>query len=149
MTDQEQHKMQKYQEIVTKGRLPTITVAEEDLEALSDIAESLLGVMPDVGHFLDRELSRAQLRPLRLITNRVVVMGSLVEFTRGAEARIERLKLVYPADHVADGTCVSIASPVGVALLGLKEGQSISWEDRRGKMMTLTVAKIHPPESTR
>jgi regulator of nucleoside diphosphate kinase len=121
---------------------PGIVIAEEDLEALSDVAESLLDVLPDVGRFLDDELARARVMPLRAMPPDVVTMNATVEFTLEKNARVERLKLVYPADYVADGSCVSIASPVGVALLGLKEKQSISWTSRHGDQLSLRVLKL-------
>lgn len=126
-------------------RPPAILIAEEDLEALSDVAENLLDVLPDVGRFLDDELTRARVVPRRSVPRNVVTMNATVEFVLEQSARPERLKLVYPADHVADGSSVSIASPVGVALLGLKEGQSMSWPSRYGEKLSLKVVKVETP----
>lgn len=136
------HAKQPPRRLVATGRLPAILVAEEELEPLSDLAETLLTAMPDVGNFLDSELSRARLLPWRSMPRGIVVIGSTVEFVWGLEQRTETLKLVYPADHNRDGTSVSIASPVGVALLGLRAGQSISWMGRYGEKVTLTVSRV-------
>lgn len=124
---------------------PAILIAEEDLEALSDVAENLLDVLPDVGRFLDDELTRARVVPRRSVPRDVVTMNATVEFVLEQSARPERLKLVYPADHVPDGSSISIASPVGVALLGLKEGQSMSWPSRYGEKLSLKVTKVVTP----
>ncbi len=126
-------------------RHPAILIAEEDLEALSDVAENLLDVLPDVGRFLDDELTRARVVPRRSVPRNVVTMNATVEFVLEQSARPERLKLVYPADHVSDGSSISIASPVGVALLGLKEGQSMSWPSRYGEKLSLKVMKVEVP----
>jgi len=126
-------------------RPPAILIAEEDLEALSDVAENLLEVLPDVGRFLDDELTRARVVPRRSVPRNVVTMNATVEFVLEQSAKPERLKLVYPADHVQDGSSISIASPVGVALLGLKEGQSMSWPSRYGEKLSLKVVKVEAP----
>jgi regulator of nucleoside diphosphate kinase len=128
--------------LVTIGHLPAIIVAEEELEPLSDLAETLLDAMPDIGHFLDSELSRARLMPSRSMPRGVVGVGSTVEFEWGPEQRTETLKLVYPSEHKNDGSSVSIASPVGVALLGLRAGQTIAWTGRYGEKVSLCVTRV-------
>ncbi|MGB3808491.1 MAG: nucleoside diphosphate kinase regulator [Parvibaculum sp.] len=139
--------MSKSIETASVDHRPPIVIAEEDLEPLSDIADSLLDALPEIARFLDEELTRARLMPLRRISTDVVTMNSTAEITMGESGRVDRLKLVYPADHVANGGCVSIASPVGVAMLGLREGQSFTWSSRHGDVRTLKVLKIVPPES--
>lgn len=136
--------MAKVQSVKQTGKLPGILIAEEELEPLSDLAEALLEVMPDVGHFLDGELARARLVPRRLLPRGIVTMDALVNFVWGPEQRAEVLKLVYPVNHLSDGRSVSIASPVGVALLGLRAGQSMTWSSRRGDLMSLTVTSVQP-----
>jgi regulator of nucleoside diphosphate kinase len=126
-------------------RRPPIVIAEESLEPLSDVAESLLDVLPEVGHFLEDELTRARLVPLRAMPRDVVTMNATVEFTLGQSDRVERRRLVFPADCVAGGGCISIASPAGVALLGLREGQTMSWTSRHGELLSLRVLRVHPP----
>lgn len=130
---------------VFAGRRPPIAIAEEDLEPLSDVAESLLDVLPDVGRFLEDELTRARLVPRGAMPRNIVTMNATVEFTLGQSAHVERMKLVYPADHVADGSSISIASPVGVVLLGLKEGQTMSWTSRYGDQLSLKVVEVVAP----
>jgi regulator of nucleoside diphosphate kinase len=136
--------MQRELKTMMTGCLPAIVIAEEELEPPSDIAEALLDVMPEVGHLLECELARARLLPRRSMPRGIVTINSRVDFTLEPHCREEQLKLVYPADHVADGTTVSIASPVGVALLGLRVGQSISWIGRYGEKVLLTVNKVQP-----
>ena len=37
---------------------------------------------------------------------------------------------------------ISILTPVGTALIGLSEGQSMTWSDRSGKAKRLTVLEV-------
>ena len=122
--------------------LPPIIVAEEQFDDLSGISERLADVLPEVSSFLERELSRARLMPLARIPREVVTVGATVEFVFGMKGRPERLKLVMPSRDIAEG-CIALASPVGVALLGMREGETISWSTRYGDIRWLKVVKVH------
>jgi len=126
----------------TKAKnLPPIFVAEEQFDELSEIAERLADVLPEVSEFLDQELSRAKLMPLSHLPREVVTVNSTVEFVFGMKGRPEKLKLVYPAKDIPEG-CISLASPVGVALLGMREGETISWTSPHGDQRWLRVVKV-------
>jgi regulator of nucleoside diphosphate kinase len=71
----------------------------------------------------------------------VVRMGSTVTFTSD-DGHTRTLKLVYPVDESLDEHRISVMTPVGAALIGLAEGQSISWTARDGKHHRLTVTKV-------
>ena len=71
----------------------------------------------------------------------VVRMGSTVTF-KSDDGNTRTLKLVYPADESLDEHRISVMTPVGAALIGLAEGQSIRWTARDGKHHRLTVDKV-------
>jgi regulator of nucleoside diphosphate kinase len=53
--------------------------------------------------------------------------------------------LVYPAEaDIAEGR-ISVLTPVGTALIGLRAGQSITWRTRDGRKQVLTVLRVTPP----
>ena len=122
--------------------LPPIVVAAEQYDRLSAVAGGLEEVLPEVAHFLDQELARAEVMPLAQLPDDVVTVNSTVDFIFGMKGRVERLKLVYPTARSSDDGVVSIASPVGVALLGMREGQTISWSTRYGDLRWLKVVKV-------
>ena len=122
--------------------LPPIMVAAEQYDQLSAVAGGLENVLPEVAHFLDQELARAEVMPLAQLPADVVTVNATVDFIFGMKGRVERLKLVYPTARSSDDGVVSIASPVGVALLGMREGQTISWSSRHGDMRWLKVVKV-------
>ncbi|MDR3497598.1 MAG: nucleoside diphosphate kinase regulator [Parvibaculum sp.] len=125
---------------------PPIVIAEEDFERLSDVAEALHDAMPAIAAFLNDELARARIVPKRKMPADIVTMNSCVEVKFDQTGKTEKLKLVYPADGADGEGRVSIASPVGVALIGLREGQSISWHSRYGEQRSLTVLRLVPAE---
>ncbi|MBO6669278.1 nucleoside diphosphate kinase regulator [Parvibaculum sp.] len=126
----------------TAQDLPPIVVAEEQFDELSSVAERLVDAIPEVGLFLERELDRAKLMPLARMPHDVVTIGSTVSFIFGMTGRAERLKLVWPEGNIADHGLVSLASPVGVALLGMKAGETISWSTRYGDIRSLKVLGV-------
>lgn len=122
-------------------QMPPIVLSDEDvarLERLSDIPE--LRQDPSVTQLL-AEISRARIVPARHMPADVVTMNSSVVCLDGHTGRERRLTLVYPHDaDIARGR-VSVLSPVGTALLGLRIGQSIDWPAPTGSPLRLTVTE--------
>ena len=57
----------------------------------------------------------------------------------GADRTVE---LVYPRDADISARRVSILTPVGAGVIGLRTGQSILWPDRDGRERKLTIVKV-------
>ena len=75
------------------------------------------------------------------VPDNVVRMGSTVTF-KSDDGNTRTFKLVYPAEESLDEHRISVMTPVGAALIGLAEGQSISWTARDGRKHELTVEKV-------
>ncbi|MDP3523269.1 MAG: GreA/GreB family elongation factor, partial [Hoeflea sp.] len=58
----------------------------------------------------------------------------------GAQAKT--VTLVYPGDADIEQGRISVTTPVGTALIGLKAGQSIGFAARTGKVHDLTVVEV-------
>lgn len=119
---------------------PEIFVTENDKRILQNLAFSALS-MPEVTDELLNELDRATLIADDA-AEKYIGLGSKATFktSAGDEKTVE---LVVPAEADISSGKVSILTPIGVALLGLSEGQSISWTARDGRDGLLTVLKIH------
>jgi len=117
---------------------PPILVSETDADRLF----LLIDRAPADGCGLREELERAQVRPDHLVPPSVVAMNSTVDFLDDAHGAARTVQLVYPGEaDIALGK-VSVLSPVGAGLLGLKAGQSIQWPDRDGRLRALRVLKV-------
>ncbi len=92
------------------------------------------------------ELERAQVVPDAALPQDVVRMGSSVRFRTdgGAERSVQ---LVWPAEADIGTGKISVLTPVGTALIGLRAGQSITWLTRDGRKQLLTVLGVTAPES--
>jgi regulator of nucleoside diphosphate kinase len=69
-------------------------------------------------------------------------MGCEVEFRDESNGRIQRVTLVDPSEADIGQGKVSVLTPVGTALIGLRTGTSITWETRTGQLKRLTVMKV-------
>jgi regulator of nucleoside diphosphate kinase len=98
------------------------------------------GQMDRVRTFLLNELTRASIVEDSPPT--VVAMHSTVEFCDDDSGRHLIVTLVYPHEIADREAAISVLTPVGAALLGLSEGQSIGYETPDGRMKTLTVLRI-------
>ena len=89
------------------------------------------------------ELDRASVVPDATVPGDIVRMGSLVRFRTGRDTR--SVTLVYPAEADIASARVSVLTPVGTALIGLRAGQSITFRTRDGRPQMLTVLNMMPP----
>lgn len=122
------------------SRRPQLVIGRKDHETLMQLG--LAG--SDVGDELLDEIERARVVPEEKLPADVVRMGSRIRYAAGG---VERdVTLVYPADADISAGRVSVLTPIGTALIGLKRGQSIAWEDRNGRRQTLEIISVEAPE---
>ena len=127
--------------MTTRTRSTTLIVSDAEYERLTDLANASMERLPAVAQELLDELERAQIVGDKDVPKDVVRMGSTVTF-KSDDGNTRTLKLVYPVDESLDEHRISVMTPVGAALIGLAEGQSISWTARDGKHHQLTVTKV-------
>jgi regulator of nucleoside diphosphate kinase len=126
-------------------RPPLVMIAAE-ADALADIALRLQDRHPNVGRLLLEEIDRADTRDTAAdVPDDVVTMGSTVEFQDEKSGERHVVELVYPKDADIGAGRLSILTPVGAGLIGLRTGQAISWPDRTGKERLLTIARVKRP----
>ena len=128
-------------DVVRTRSVPQIIVSNADYERLTDLATASLERLPDVANELLSEMDRAKVVQDGSVPDNVVRMGSTVTF-KSDDGNTRTFKLVYPAEESLDEHRISVMTPVGAALIGLAEGQSISWTARDGKHHRLTVTKV-------
>lgn len=119
---------------------PEIVIRAGDADRLADLANRLLDSRPELGEVLLAELARASLVADESLPAGTVQMGSTVTYE--AEGRPRTVTLVYPHEANIDAGLISVATPIGTALLGLAEGQSIDAAARDGREQRLTVLRV-------
>jgi regulator of nucleoside diphosphate kinase len=123
---------------------PSITLARSEHSQLSLLAMAGTGHSADAADDLLYELDRAQIVADPAVPPDVVRMGSRVRFRTGRDQR--DVTLTYPVDADIAERRISILTPVGTALIGLRAGQSITFRTRDGKPQILTVISVWPPD---
>jgi len=127
-----------------KRRKPKITISQTDFDRLSNIAAAYEQRNPEIAESLAEEIDRARLVSDKAIASTVVRMGSKVTYTVDGN-QSKTVTLVYPGDaNIEDGR-ISITTPIGTALIGLKAEQSIDYAARNGQIHDLTVVEVSQP----
>ncbi|WP_333586110.1 nucleoside diphosphate kinase regulator [Phenylobacterium sp.] len=122
---------------------PPIILSETDAERIGALALRAEARLPDLAELLMQEIDRAEVRPDHATPPDVAGMGSRVTFLdQGTRRTVE---LAYPSEADIEAGRISILTPVGAGLLGLRPGQQIDWPDREGRSRPLQVVAVEPP----
>ena len=121
-----------------------IVITEADLERLQDLVNGSRGAKRQEAGNLDRlegELDRAEIVEPGEMPPDVVTMNSRVRLLDVERNETMEFDLVYPAS--ADGAHgkVSILAPIGTAILGFREGDTVTWPVPGGTR-TLRIEKV-------
>ncbi|WP_240913877.1 GreA/GreB family elongation factor [Sphingomonas sp. HDW15A] len=76
-------------------------------------------------------------------------MGSEVEFIDDRNGQLHKVTIVLPGQaNIAEGR-ISILTPMGIALYGLRANSSIEWPDLQGNDRRLRILKVTQPDNLR
>ncbi|MET1083883.1 MAG: GreA/GreB family elongation factor [Burkholderiales bacterium] len=93
-------------------------------------------------------LSGAEVMNSRAVDIDVVTMYSRVEVVDVRTRRRQVLTICYPGDAVPAAGCISVLSPVGISVLGLKTGDIAKWLTPTGEECAAEIAAIqYQPEA--
>ena len=130
---------------VSGGQPPPITLIDSEADSLSALALASLGRSSLGAALLLQELDRAVTVGRRDLPGDLVTMGSQVVFVDEASGEERSVQLVWPRDADMDRQRLSVLTPMGAALIGLRPGQSIEWPNRAGEYRRLrNVAVVQP-----
>ena len=118
---------------------------------LTDLDYSRLSKL--VGHqlpaVLEDLLANADITNSRTVSANVVTMYSRVELVDVHTHRRQVLTICYPQDAEPAAGFISVLSPVGISLLGLKVGDVAKWHTPHGEECAAVVESIQfQPEAT-
>ena len=129
-------------------RKPPVHMIDREADALTDLAIGVERRMPQVSELLLREIGRATIHKERHVPRDVVTMNSEVDFVDAANGAVRSVRLVYPSDADISTGRISILTPVGAGLIGLRTGSAILWPDRDGQERALNIrAVLQPPRA--
>ena len=120
---------------------PPIIIGHCEHRKLTKIVEAQLSKNPVVSDELLYELERAHVVDDHQLPRGIIRIGSTVRFTSDL-GEDRTVTLVFPGEaDIAEGK-ISVLTPIGTALIGLRAGQSMDWTARDGQPHRLTVARV-------
>jgi regulator of nucleoside diphosphate kinase len=126
------------------ARLPKIHIDKTQVGRLEALASAMMRRSPEVGERLLDELARAKLVAPEKLQSDIVTLGNAVTYRDLSTGREQTVVLVYPEEADIDRHRISVVTPIGVALLGLRTGATISWVTREGETRVLEVVQVQP-----
>lgn len=127
-----------------KKRKPYIT--RRDLEKLKALIELYRGTYEPYLERLEAELNGAHVIDSRDVPGNVVTMNSVVKIQDLETNEQKTIVLVFPEKAGVQGKAVSILAPIGLALIGLREGDVLEWVLPSVTIKIQIVEIVYQPE---
>ncbi|MBB5706038.1 nucleoside diphosphate kinase regulator [Sphingopyxis panaciterrulae] len=124
------------------AKRPPIHMIDSEADTLTDLALARQDQSPALAELLLQEIDRAKIYTAAKIPADIVTMHSRVEFVDEGNGQSRTVELVYPVDADIAAGRISIMTPIGAGLIGMREGQSILWPDRDGQQRRLSIVKV-------
>jgi regulator of nucleoside diphosphate kinase len=128
----------------TTGK-PPIHLIDEEYDIIADLALGIGRQSPELSKMLLDEIDRAEVHARDALPADVVTIGSEVEVLDAHTGATRQLRLVLPSEADVEAGRVSILTPIGAGLIGLRKGQSIEWPYRSGETRMLRILKVTCP----
>ena len=124
---------------------PPIHVLAEESDLVANLALRVEHRQPVVAAMLLEEIERAELHEPGTMPADAVRLGSGISFLDERAGQVRSVHLVLPVDaNIAEGR-ISILTPVGAALYGLRAGDAIDWPDIDGNERRITIVRVTQP----
>ena len=124
---------------------PPVTLSEAEADTLYELAWAARGKSQMSAALLLEELARAEFCDRASLPADVVTMKSEVVFVDEDTGEEHRVHLVYPCDADIESNRLSVLTPVGAALIGLRRGDRIDWPNRLGASRRLRLVDVVQP----
>jgi regulator of nucleoside diphosphate kinase len=124
--------------------VPPIVIPAGDIGRLRRLALQALKADDPTARFLLSELDRATVYETTGIPDDVVRAGHWVGYRRDDGAAVITRVLAFPEECVNPDIHLSVMSPVGAALLGLRVGARMPYRDSDGVTRVATVENLTP-----
>lgn len=121
---------------------PPVHLIDRECDMLVDLALQIEGQNPEVAALLLGEIERAETHAAEALPAGTVTIGSEVDFLDESTHRLRTVTLVMPGGADIQAGRVSVLTPIGAGLIGLREGQAIDWPDRDGTPHRLRILAV-------
>jgi regulator of nucleoside diphosphate kinase len=125
------------------GRVrPQIHLLASESDLVASLALRTEDRNPVVAAMLLEEIERAELHDATTFPEDAVMLGSQVDFVDDKTSQLRKVRIVLPGEaNIAEGR-ISILTPMGAALYGLRAGSSIDWPDLDGNKRRINIVRV-------
>lgn len=124
-------------------RPETIYLKASDAETLEQLILGVGSGRDALGaELLDEELARATIVEDDALPPQTVALDSQVRFSDGQSDEVREVRLVLPSEAAPDEGRISVLSPIGSALIGLRAGDNIDWPLPGGRIRRVHVLEV-------
>jgi regulator of nucleoside diphosphate kinase len=127
------------------AKRPPLVMIDSEADALFDLAIRWQRLHPLSAGLLLDELDRARTVAAGELPGDVVTMRSRVVFLVDATGERHSVQLVYPSEADMAQQRVSILTPIGAGLIGMRVGSAIDWPNRQGERRRLKIVEVRQP----
>jgi regulator of nucleoside diphosphate kinase len=122
-----------------------IVISQDDLLHLAEVLRQSRRIWGGLDE-LETKLKRATIVPTDALPLDVVRMGSVVTFRDVMSGVMERYELVYPEQADLDKGRLSVFAPIGTALLGARQGDTVWWDVPSGQRGVVILGVWYDPD---
>lgn len=127
-----------------------IYITDADLQRLQNLIEERLGQPSRENRLLEEleaELLHAELVSPQDIPPDVITMNSTARLQDLVTKKELEYTLVYPAEANIENNRVSILAPVGIAMIGYRVGDTVTWKIPAGTKRLKVKKILYQPEA--
>ena len=134
--------------ITARGPRQLTRVDHIRLSRLVDAAAEARHPAPGLIERAEDMLDTAEVIEGREMPADVVTMRSRIRLRRGGDAEALDLTLVYPDEIGAADGRISVLSPLGLSLIGARQGETVQWDGPHGEAQHAVLAAVtYQPEA--
>lgn len=124
---------------------PPVHLLAAESQLVTNLALGVEHTDPLLASMLLEEIERAELHEESSLPSDAITIGTKVSFLDERTSQLQNVELVLPAyANIAEGR-ISIMTPMGAALYGLRAGARIEWPDIRGNVRPLKIVRVSQP----
>jgi regulator of nucleoside diphosphate kinase len=128
-------------------KTPNIQITESDYNKLQDLLRELDASQKIIRETLAQELLRARVTPSDEIAPDVITLNSRARLRDLENGDVLEFAIVLPEYVDVEGGRISILAPLGMAMLGYREGDTFEWEMPGGPGRFLVEKVLFQPEA--
>jgi regulator of nucleoside diphosphate kinase len=126
-----------------------IAITQFDFDRLEKLVNRLRtrDNLPSIANALENELDRAQIFDPHAVPPDVVTMNSEATVRDLRTGEVEKLRVVFPGAAAPRKGAISVIAPLGLALLGTRAGEQVTWDMPGGARSLLVEQVTYQPEA--